>query len=163
MSHHSSLLPPYQGDYPSRPISEPRQFNYRRPSETGFVPIQDSGEGGDVMNAAPSSSTPVQEAQPPQSRESDSYMGVLPPLGDLKVDDDEEDDDDDDNANSYEGDYDGQFTDLSDIGASLPDIPNKKYPDMVPAEEFRTVPTDDSDTEPAEEYVPSSEPLEEYD
>lgn len=102
MSPHSSLLPPYQGDYPSRTISEPRQFNYRRPSDIGFVPIQDSGEGSDVMNAAPSSSLPVQEARPPQSRKSDGYMGVLPPLGDLKIDDD---DDDDDNANSYEGDY----------------------------------------------------------
>ena len=157
MSPHSGLLPPYQGDYPSRPISEPRQFNYRRPSETGFVPIQDSGEGGDVMNAAPSSSLPVQAARPPQSREPDGYMGVLPPLGDLKVEDD------DDNANSYEGEYEdrrsseGQFTDLSDIGASLPDIPNKKHPDAEPA------PSDEYGTEPAEEYAPSSEPVEEYD
>jgi hypothetical protein len=85
-------------------------------------------------------------------------MGVLPPLGDLKVEDD-----DDDNANSYEGEYEdrrsseGQFTDLSDIGASLPDIPNKKLPDTEPA------PSDEYGTEPAEEYAPSSEPVEEYD
>lgn len=165
MSPHSGLLPPYQGDYPSRPISEPRQFNYRRPSETGFVPIQDSGEGGDGIDAAPSSFLPVQEARPPQSRKSDSYMGVLPPLGGLKV----EDDDDDDNANSYEGDYDdrqsseGHFTDLSEIGVSLPNIPNKKYPDVEPVDEYDTAPSDEYRTEPVEENAPSSEPVEEYD
>lgn len=118
---HSGFLPPHQ-DF-GRPSYEPRQLNYHQPPESGFVPIQVPGGGGDVNAAL--GSLRLQEARAPQSRESDGYIGVLPPLTDLTVDDD---------ADTYvgseedKGSTSGQFADLSDIGVALPDIePSVEY------------------------------------